>query len=94
VLKYPSIFLLAEETHNEFFYGIVYKNYSFIVELNEVLLSNYDIYLTLYNRSSLPVIWCQITEKEHTIPVVEQNGFYLVQIRPKISSAIIFSQTG
>ncbi len=77
-------YLPVGDTNNEFFYGVVYKNYSFCVEIKPVLLNNYDIYLTIYNRSSLPVIWCQIQEEKYTIPVVEQDGFYLVRIRAKL----------
>jgi len=77
-------YLPVGDTNNEFFYGVVYKNYFLCVEIKPVLLNNYDIYLTIYNRSSLPVIWCQIQEEKYTIPVVEQDGFYLVRVRAKL----------
>lgn len=77
-------YLPVGDTNNEFFYGVVYKNYSFCVEIKIILLDNYDIYLTVYNRSSLPVIWCQIQEEKYIIPVLEQDGFYLVRIRRKL----------
>jgi len=80
-------YLPVGDTNNEFFYGVVYKTYSFILELKPVLLNNYDIYLTIYNRSSLPVIWCQIEEEKYTIPRIEQDGFYLVRIRAKLDFA-------
>ncbi len=77
-------YLPVGDTNNEFFYGVVYKNYSFCVEIKIILLDNYDIYLTVYNRSSLPVILCQIQEEKYIIPVLEQDGFYLVRIRRKL----------
>lgn len=80
-------YLPVGDTNNEFLYGVIYKNHSLILELNLVLLDNYDVYLTIYNRSSLPVIWHQIKEKKYTIPAIKQDGFYLVRIRSKFDLA-------
>ena len=78
-------YLPVGDPNNEFLYGVIYKNYSLILELKELLLEYYDVYLTIYNRSSLPVIWCQIQQEKYKIPRSEQDGFYLVRLRPKFN---------
>ncbi|WP_414588372.1 DUF6208 family protein [Scytonema sp. PCC 10023] len=80
-------YLPVGDTNNEFLYGVIYKACSLNLQTNSSLMNNYDIYLTIYNRSSFPVIWYQIKEEKHTSPVVEQDGFYLVRLRPKLDFA-------
>lgn len=77
-------YLPVGDTSNEFLYGVIYKACSLNLQINSLLLNNYDVYLTIYNRSSFPVIWYQIKEEKHTTPVVEKDGFYLVRLRPKL----------
>lgn len=76
-------YLPVGDPNNEFLYGVIYKNYSLTLKLKELLLKHYDVYLTIYNRSSLPVIWCQIEQEKYTISRSEQDGFYLVRLRSK-----------
>lgn len=76
-------YLPVGDPNNEFVYGVIYKNYSLTLELKELILKYYDVYLTIYNRSSLPVIWCQIEQEKYTISRSEQDGFYLVRLRSK-----------
>ncbi|MBW4455970.1 MAG: hypothetical protein KME55_26590 [Nostoc indistinguendum CM1-VF10] len=80
-------YLPVGDPNNKFVYGAIYKNYSLTLKLNPSLLNNHDIYLTIYNRSSLPVIWYQLKEEKHITPVIEKDGFYLVRLRPKSSLA-------
>ncbi|MBE9033675.1 DUF6208 family protein [aff. Roholtiella sp. LEGE 12411] len=80
-------YLPVGDTNNEFLYGVIYKACSLNLQINSSLLNNYDVYLTIYNRSSLPVIWYQIKSEKHTTPVVEKDGFYLVRLRPKLDLA-------
>jgi len=79
-------YLPVGDTNNEFFYGVIYQGCSLNFQINPLLLNNYDIYLTIYNRSSLPVIWYQIKKEKHTTPVVEKDGFYLIRLRSQQSS--------
>ncbi|BAY67066.1 hypothetical protein NIES22_72100 (plasmid) [Calothrix brevissima NIES-22] len=74
-------YLPVGDTNNEFFYGVIYQGYSLNFQINPLLLNNYDIYLTIYNRSSFPVIWYQIKEAKHTTSIVEKDGFYLIRLR-------------
>ncbi|EGJ28341.1 MULTISPECIES: DUF6208 family protein [Moorena] len=76
-------FLPVGDPNNEFVYGVIYKGYYLALTLNPLLLTNYDVYLTTYNRSSLPINFCQINTDKYTTSVIETDGFYLVRLRPK-----------
>lgn len=53
------------------------------------IIEQFDIYFTFYDRSSLPITWCVITELKYTLPPQDGQGYYLLRIRPKPE----FSQT-
>ncbi len=76
-------YLPVGDPNNEFLYGVVYKDYSLSLELNSLLLTNYDVYLTIYNRSSLPITFCQINSEKYITSVMEVDGFYLLRLRSK-----------
>ncbi|MBD2342287.1 hypothetical protein H6G64_35830 [Calothrix sp. FACHB-156] len=79
-------YLPVGDTNNEFFYGVIYQGCFLNFQINPLLLENHDIYLTIYNRSSFPVIWYQIREEKHTTSIVEKDGFYLIRLRSHSSS--------
>ncbi|MGD1805495.1 DUF6208 family protein [Dapis sp. BLCC M126] len=76
-------YLPVGDPNNEFLYGVVYKDYSLSLELNSLLLANYDVYLTIYNRSSLPISFAQVHTEKYTTPGIETDGFYLLRLRSK-----------
>ena len=47
------------------------------------IVDNCNIYFTLYDRSSLPLSWEQITSTEYSLKAPESNGYYLLRIRPQ-----------
>ncbi|PYV39463.1 MAG: hypothetical protein DMG06_23100 [Acidobacteria bacterium] len=49
------------------------------------VLRDYDIYLTIYSRLSLPVVWRQISNSEESISPVK--SFYLIRIHPRCPEA-------
>ena len=67
----------------KFFYGYLRRGQSLQVEVSSLILCNCDLYLTLYDRSSLPVSWCQLKEEKQIIQAIDNNGFYLIRVRPK-----------
>lgn len=76
-------YLPVGDPNNEFIYGVVDQAYFLSLKLNSLLLDNYDVYLTIYNRSSLPIIFFQIKAEKYTTPAIKTDGFYLVRLRPK-----------
>ncbi|NEO57614.1 MAG: hypothetical protein F6K54_33825 [Okeania sp. SIO3B5] len=76
-------YLPIGDPNNEFLYGFVYKGCSLSLELNSLLLANYDVYLTTYSRSSLPITFCQINAEKYMSKVIETDGFYLLRLRYK-----------
>jgi hypothetical protein len=67
----------------EFLYGYLMRGQSLQIEIHSVIATNYDFYLTLYDRSSLPLFWSRIEDEKYTTQPIENNGFYLIRIRPK-----------
>lgn len=47
------------------------------------IIEQFDIYFTLYDRSSLPLSWCVITESTYALAPQNIRGYYLLRIRPK-----------
>jgi hypothetical protein len=47
------------------------------------IIEQFDIYFTFYDRSSLPLTWCIITELKYTLAPQNTQGYFLVRIRPK-----------
>jgi hypothetical protein len=47
------------------------------------IIQQFDIYFTLYDRSSLPLTWCVITEPKYTLAPQNTQGYFLLRIRPK-----------
>jgi Family of unknown function (DUF6208) len=66
-----------------FFYGHLWRGQSLQVESDPVFVKNYDIYLTVYDRSSLPLFWSQLEQEKYLTQPIENNGFYLIRMRPK-----------
>ena len=47
------------------------------------VVEQFDIYFTLYDRSSLPLTWCIVTETEYALAPQDTKGYFLLRIRPK-----------
>ena len=55
------------------------------IEFTPEIINNFNIYFTFYDRSSLPLSWCQIDEEKYILPPTEKQGYYLLRIRPTTS---------
>ena len=72
------------------------------IEIEPEVIEQFDVYFTFYDRSSLPVSWCIITEPKYTLPPQNRRGYFLLRIRPqpkfsdtdlRVSSAILSSDS-
>lgn len=70
----------------DFFYNYINKKQSLEIEIQSHVLSLYDIYLTVYDRASLPVISSSIKEEKYKSVLVANNGYYLLRLRHKAKS--------
>jgi Family of unknown function (DUF6208) len=66
-----------------FQYGFITTGNCLQVIANPRLIENYDIYLTLYNRSSFPVTYQTINNTASRTEPATTDGFYLFRIRRK-----------
>jgi hypothetical protein len=80
-------FLPAGDPGTIFRYGIIRAGECLEVESRTELLANYDLYLTVYNRSSFPAAWETIRETQCRTQPAAADGYYLFRIRRKPSIA-------
>jgi hypothetical protein len=71
----------APATH--FAYNYLDRKQALEIETVPEIVEQFDIYFTLYDRSSLPLTWCIITDIKYTLAPQEQQGYFLLRIRPK-----------
>jgi len=76
-------FLPVGDPGTIFRYGLIRAGDCLGVESRAELLANYDVYLTVYNRSSFPVASEAIREPLKTTDPAAGDGFYLFRIRRK-----------
>ena len=70
-----------------FIYNYLEKNQALHINFAPEIINNCNIYFNLYDRSSLPLTWCQIETTEYELPAPKSNGYYLLRIRPKPSAS-------
>ncbi len=71
----------APATH--FAYNYLDPQQSLEITTEPEIVEQFDIYFTLYDRSSLPLTWCVITEPKYVLPPQKTTGYFLLRIRPK-----------
>jgi hypothetical protein len=69
----------------DFLYGYLERGQSLSIKVSSAIVNNYDLYLTIYDRSSLPLNWNQISEENYLTQPIENNGFYLIRMRHKLN---------
>lgn len=88
--RFPESFVKKEylpvgATDTSFIYGALKKAEKLQIVSNPSILSEYKLYLTLYDRSSFPLSWCQIEAEKYITAPIAENGTYLFRIRQKYS---------
>ncbi|NET50956.1 MAG: hypothetical protein F6K09_20165 [Merismopedia sp. SIO2A8] len=78
-----SEFLPVGAPETQFEYGAIAQGQTLSITMAKLLLDNYNIYYTLYNRASFPIEWSQLRNSPYTASPVQCDGFYLLRIRPK-----------
>ena len=71
----------APATH--FAYNYLDTQQSLQIEIETIVSQQFDIYFTLYDRSSFPLTWCIISDSEYILPPQQKKGYFLLRIRPK-----------
>lgn len=66
-----------------FIYNYLKNNQALEIEFTPEVINNCNIYFNLYDRSSLPLNWCQIDTTQYKLPAPQNNSYYLLRIRPK-----------
>lgn len=71
----------APATH--FAYNYLESQQALQIEIAAEIIQQFDVYFTLYDRSSLPLSWCIITEPEYSLSPQDIKGYFLLRVRPK-----------
>lgn len=66
-----------------FAYNYLDPQQSLKIEIEPKIIEQFDIYFTLYDRSSFPLTWCIITDREYLLSPQSKKGYFLLRIRPK-----------
>jgi hypothetical protein len=74
-------FLPVGAPDTQFFYHYLEPNQKLQIKLEPQILQDYNIYFTLYDRSSLPLSWQQITTEAYESETIKNQGYYLLRIR-------------
>jgi len=77
-----SEFLPVGDPDTVFRYDLVRARHRLTVRLSPELLDGHRVFLTAYNRSSLPVLSEEISSTGWSSPRFRRDGFYLFRIRP------------
>ena len=66
-----------------FAYNYLPKQQSLALEFTPEIIKHCNIYFNHYDRSSLPLSWCEISTSEYNLATPKTNGYYLLRIRPQ-----------
>ena len=66
-----------------FAYNYLQQGQKLQLDFATEIVSNCNIYFTLYDRSSLPLSWEQINVSSYSLAAPSSNGYWLLRIRPK-----------
>ncbi len=76
-----------------FAYNYIAKQQSLKLNFTQDIIDNCNIYFNFYDRSSLPLSWCEISTTEYNLTTTQTNGYYLLRIRPQPGLSFDTSQT-
>ena len=66
-----------------FAYNYLESQQALEIKIAPEIVQQFDIYFTLYDRSSFPLSWCIITESEYSLSPQNTKGYFLLRVRPK-----------
>jgi hypothetical protein len=73
-------FLPVGNPETQFLYGALPRGKRLRIEVPPWVHANCDVYLTLYDRASFPVVWNEVAELEYETPRVVQDSMFLLRI--------------
>ncbi len=76
-------FLPVGDPATVFRYGFLRAGESLEIESDPRLAQSYNLYLTVYNRSSFPLLSQWIRDPAHRTPEAAADGYYLLRLRRK-----------
>ncbi len=66
-----------------FAYNYLQKQQNLALEFSPDIIEHCNIYFNHYDRSSLPLSWCEIATTEYNLAAPKNNAYYLLRIRPQ-----------
>ena len=82
------VFLPVGNPETRFHYGTIQKGECLCFRFNPALLDSYDLYVTIYSRHSLPVVWYRVLDPADSLaPPSPAAGYYLVRVQQRRANA-------
>lgn len=80
-------FLPVGATDTKFIYNFLDSKQSLNITTKHLILENYNVHFTSYNRASFPLQSFPIDTEEKKVEASDHQGFYLLRLRPKSGSS-------
>ncbi len=83
-------YLPVGDPDTTFFYDYFLKGDALKIQINPERLRDYSVYLSVYNRASLPIFSEVVAAPDYRTPELSCDGFYLFRVRPKSANTASF----
>ena len=87
-------YLPVGNPETKFYYGFLRGEEALAVELDAWLLKTHDVYFTLYNRASFPILWYPLKEPQHITVPSARDGTYLIRVHQRTQSGEPYAKGG
>lgn len=85
-------YLPAGNPQTTFYYGFLQAGARLIFELDPDFLQTHEVYFTVYNRASFPILWYPLLENTHITPPSPVSGSYLLRVQRKTPTRAPFER--
>lgn len=88
----PEKFVLTEylpvgNPDTYFYFGSLLAGDKFKVAMESAVMSNYDVYFSVYDRASFPIAWGRLAEPQYTSAPVSTKSTYLIRVCKTVPGA-------
>jgi len=73
-------YLPVGNPETEFFYGALRPGEQLRIELDSPVLRSFNVYLTVYNVASFPILWHSVREAPHITARMTEKASYLIRV--------------
>ena len=83
-----SEYLPVGDPDTTFLYDYFNRGEALNVQIKPDLFTGYQVFLSVYNRSSLPIFSDEVKTSSYLTPSFQEHGYFLFRLRPKINHTV------